>query len=295
MNMNLACAKWRLNAALFLAVMLAAIAAMLTACIAVKQPVQPVTMTPLSKREGPVNGSNQAQVKSELTSENPTNKMSMLFGNNTAFTATAVMQSSEGSAGETLLFGWAGARLLGALSPGIVGETHYAFLDGKLRMEIDMSGSLPKNVRRKSMGHLHTVSLMLPSASGAHYYVIYPDLHAYRETTRTSTTYNEANLPKTEQTEIGRETIDGHPCVKCKRVITLPDGKKYESTVWLAADLNDFPIKTTLGATLMRATFTMTFKDISLTRPPADLFEIPAGFKRYDNMQEMRMDSLEKK
>ena len=56
---------------------------------------------------------------------------------------------------------------------------------------------------------------------------------------------------KVETTEIGKETLDGHPCVKNKYVVTDNEGVKHESTVWNATDLKNFPVKiqTTEAAT----------------------------------------------
>jgi hypothetical protein len=270
-----------------------AIAAMFAASCAVGQPIQPLTVTPLNQNEGSINVSNRTQAESQSNSENPTNGMSRLFGKNTAFTATAVTKGSVGGGATLIFYGLVGALLEHAMNPSIEVETHYAFLDGKLRVERDMAKSLPKNVPKKSARFLHTIVLTCPdknTASGIHIYMIYPDLNAYcEEIAGTNATYNRANLPKTERTEIGRETVEGHPCVKYKEVTTLPDGKKVESTVWQATDLNDFPIKTADSGN-----FTMTFKDINFNKPPADLFELPAGFKRYESMQEMMMDSLKK-
>ena len=54
---------------------------------------------------------------------------------------------------------------------------------------------------------------------------------------------------KLEMTELGKETVDGHPCVKSKATVTDKDGKKYESLVWNATDMKNFPVKieTTAG------------------------------------------------
>jgi len=276
--------------------MMAAVAAMFAASCAVK-PIQPVTMTHLSKSESPINGPNQAQGESQSSSENSTNEMSMPFGKNTAFTATAVVNYHQGGGSGPFLGTFISSGLVGvmvdhALNPSSGGkwETQYAFLEGKLRMETDLAqgGPTPKHLR----GLLHTIMLICPdkeAASGAHSYLIYPDLRAYLSRTNT-TYYDVANLPKTEKIYISRETIKGHPCVKYKEIMTLPNGNKVESIVWRATDLNDFPIKTVRGAT-----FTIMFKNISLSKPPADLFELPVGFNRYESIQEMKLDSLKKK
>jgi hypothetical protein len=62
-------------------ILMVAIAAMLaTSCVAVKRPIPPITMTPLSKSEGPINGSNQAQVESQSSSANSSGSISIVSG-----------------------------------------------------------------------------------------------------------------------------------------------------------------------------------------------------------------------
>jgi hypothetical protein len=276
---------------------MAAIVAMLvTSCVAVKRPIPPVTMTPLSKSEGPINVSKQAQVESQSSSENSTNGMIMFFGEkNTAFTATEVWKCSGLGEPYRETFLLAGPLLGTALECAVPlkgeGEIQYTFLDGKLRIQNNAAGSLPKNVPSKSavarLGNFVTVSRPDKNTT----YMIFPGLSAYCEMPRPNTVMSETNPPKEEWTDIGRETVDGHPCVKFKVVMTMPDGKMFENIVWRATDLNDFPIKIVDALHHMTA----TFKNINFSRPPDDLFEPPAGFKRYDNMQEMMMDSFKKK
>jgi hypothetical protein len=53
-----------------------------------------------------------------------------------------------------------------------------------------------------------------------------------------------------------------------------------ETTVWYAADMNNFPIRIQMPAE-EGSTVIMTFKDIKLARPDAKQFEAPAGLTRY--------------
>ena len=48
---------------------------------------------------------------------------------------------------------------------------------------------------------------------------------------------------KVETTELGKDTVDGHPCVKNKVIVTGKDGTPHESTVWNAMDLKNFRSK----------------------------------------------------
>ncbi|HSY74957.1 MAG TPA: DUF4412 domain-containing protein, partial [Dongiaceae bacterium] len=108
--------------------------------------------------------------------------------------------------------------------------------------------------------------------------------------TQTAATTNDF---KTESTEIGKETIDGHPCVENKVVITDKDGNKHESTVWNATDLKNFPVKIKTGT--QGGNTIMSFKNISLAKPDASLFEVPSGYTSYDSMQSMMQTEMMKK
>jgi len=98
---------------------------------------------------------------------------------------------------------------------------------------------------------------------------------------------------KVETAELGKETVDSHPCVKNKVTVTDKDGNKHESTVWNATDLKDFPVKiqTTEGS----ANTTMLFKNVSLAKPAASLFETPSDYTKYDNMQAMMQQQIMKR
>ena len=84
---------------------------------------------------------------------------------------------------------------------------------------------------------------------------------------------------------LGKETIDGHQCLKYHRVF-----KGYhinDFTVWEAKDLDDFCIQiqyvdTSLLCEDKPCVITMLFKQISF-KPAPSLFEVPKGYQRYDD------------
>ena len=49
---------------------------------------------------------------------------------------------------------------------------------------------------------------------------------------------------KLEKKPLGKETIDGHPCVKNQSTVKSPKGVVLlQATTWNATDLKDFPVQ----------------------------------------------------
>jgi hypothetical protein len=173
------------------------------------------------------------------------------------------------------------------------------FVDqGKSRFEMDLSKTMQGKASAedlesmKSMGMDRMVMLNRPDKKVN--YMIYPGLKGYIESATPQGAANSgasAEDYKVEKEELGKETVDGHPCVKSKVTITDKQGEKHVSTVWTATDLKNFPVKTEL--TQEGKTVTMLFKDVSFSKPDAALFDPPGDFKKHDNMmglmQEMMM------
>jgi Domain of unknown function (DUF4412) len=201
--------------------------------------------------------------------------MAKLFGDNTAFSATVEMQS-KGGRGE-------GMNMPGQL----------AFDAGKSRFEMNMAsgGNLPPEAvaQMKAMGMDSMVMISRPDKKLS--YLVYPGMKAYVEMPMNdSTSASPTNDLRIELTELGKETVDGHDCVKIKATVTDPNGQKHESVIWNAADLKKFPVK--IQQSERGNETTMLFKDVKLSKPQSSLFDPPSGFKRYDSMQEMMMKQM---
>ncbi len=201
--------------------------------------------------------------------------MAKLFGNNSTFSAKLEIQVEA------------------MTMPGKM-----AFDNGKSRFEMNLmemkGGQMPPeaSAHMKAMGMDQMVTLSLPDKKAT--YLIYPGLQAYAEMPiQNSHDAKPASEFKIETTELGKETVDGHPCVKNKAVVTDDQGKKHESTIWNATDLKDFPVKiqTTEQGTLT----TMRFKDVKLSKPDASQFELPSGYKKYDSMAVMMQQEMMKR
>jgi len=207
--------------------------------------------------------------------------MAKIFGENSAFSANLEMQSTGGPAAD------------GMTIPGKL-----AYLEGKSRFEMDMtqmkSSRMPPQAaeQMKQMGMDKMVAISRPDKKVS--YLIYPGMEAYVENAiqDPDAAKSEADY-KIETTELGKDTVDGHACVKNKVVVTDKDGKAHESTVWNATDLKKFPVK--VETTEGEMTVTMLFKDVKLAKPDAGQFDPPAGFKKYDSMMAMMQQEMMKR
>jgi len=203
-----------------------------------------------------------------------------LFGENNAFSAQLEMQTGgQGPDAMTM--------------PGKIFFDH-----GKSRFEIDLSRikggmmSPEAAIQMKSIGMDQTIVISRPDKKTA--YQVYPGMQAYVETPLTDKDSDTSVSDlKMDLTELGKETIDGHPCTKNKAVVTDKDGAHHESIVWNATDLKKFPLKIEQGEGDVK--LTMLFREVSLSKPEASLFDPPAKATKYDNMQSMMQQEIMKR
>jgi hypothetical protein len=206
--------------------------------------------------------------------------MIKLFGDNQAFSAD--LEIHAGAAGGDM-----------ATMPGKM-----AFDSGKSRFEMNVSdakgGQIPPDAaaHMKEMGMDKTVMISRPDEKMA--YLIYPDLSSYATLPLDDP---EATKPvsafKMQTTELGKETVDGHPCVKNKAVVTDESGKTHESTLWNATDLKTFPVK--MEMTEQGQTVTLLFKNVKIAKPDAVGFSVPTKFQKYDSLMALMQHEMAKR
>lgn len=196
-----------------------------------------------------------------------------LFGENSTFSANLEMQTSGGGEADPMTM------------PGKIFFDH-----GKSRFEMDMSqlrgGKMSPETaaQMKSIGMDKTIMISRPDKKVG--YQVYPRMQAYLESPLPENEASgQSNDFKLDVTELGKETVDGHPCIKNKAIVTDKEGTKHESLVWNATDLNKFPIKIEHSEDGLKVT--MLFRDVSFAKPAADLFDPPSGATKYDNLQSM--------
>jgi hypothetical protein len=206
--------------------------------------------------------------------------MGRLFGTNQAFAAAIEFQTAGPQGGDITM-------------PGKV-----SFDGGKSRFEMNMSEVKGSEMspavaqQMKAMGMDSTIFISRPDLKAA--YVIYPGLNSYtvmalQEPSSSAGT----NDYKVETAELGKETVDGHDCTKDKVIVTDKDGNKSEYTVWNATDLKNFPLK--IVTTNATHPATITFKNVSFTKPAGSLFDAPSGYTKYEDAQTMLQTEMMKK
>ncbi len=204
----------------------------------------------------------------------PTEQLSKIFGSATAFSATAVMTMRDKNGKITATT-----------------ETEMAMLDGKVRSEMDLTKVRGSDAPEQSneekqllagLGINRTVSIVRPDQKLV--YMVFPNLNAYCAEPLQGGSPTDAASAKIEKKELGKETVDGHPCVKSLVTITTKN-EKIEATVWEAMDLKNFPVKSQYSS--KEGSVVATFKNLKLDKPAAALFEPPAGATKYKNAQEL--------
>jgi Domain of unknown function (DUF4412) len=201
-----------------------------------------------------------------------------LFGENKAFTANMELQANSPQGPVTV--------------PGKI-----FYLEGKARFEMDLaetkSPALPPGAaaQMKSMGMDKMIVISRPEKKIS--YMIYPGLQAYVEMPLQDSEVDKPDSDyKIEMTELAKEKLDGHDCVKNKAVVTDKDGSKHESTVWNASDLNKFPIK--IEQTEDGNLSTMAFKDVKLSKPEEKQFDAPKDCKKYENIMAIMQEVMKR-
>src|SRR5205807_8871042 len=111
-------------------------------------------------------------------------------------------------------------------------------------------------------------------------YTVYPGLNGFIESPLYDKDAKKTREDFTiEAKELGRETVEGHDCLKNQTTIIDKEGNRHEATVWNAADLNKFPVK--IEQTENGNLSTLLFKDVKVTKPEDSMFEPPSDLKKY--------------
>lgn len=196
-----------------------------------------------------------------------------LFGEHKAFRAQLQIRMVDAQGSETLN-----------------APMKFALLNGKMRGDLDVTKLKSKDLpalaasAAKSVGMEQVVTLVRPDRQET--YLLYPRFKAC--VVAPIDPEDVAALKKSariQKTLLGRETFDGHPCLKHKVVVTEPDGRQHEATVWHATDLGSFPLRIqTVDGT---DTLTLHFRQVKFQSPAAEEFELPAGTAKYDDPQEL--------
>ena len=202
-----------------------------------------------------------------------------LFGGINAFTARAEVQVLDDSQKEVSNV-----------------PMDFSLLDKRIRVDIDQSQtksrSMPPGAAEtlKQMGMARVVSILCPDKQAA--YVFYPDQKVMMTLPLPEEDSDTAPGPKTLKTPLGKETVDGHSCVKNKVVINFGQGEPVEAVTWNATDLKDFPVQ--IQTKEKPNTSIIRFKQVQFEKPDASRFEPPIGYTKYNDPQDLMQGVMKK-
>lgn len=206
--------------------------------------------------------------------------LTKLFGTNTAFTAKGDMRVTDAAQNEVAFL-----------------PMDFAVLNRRIRVRIDLAQTRNKDVppgmgaALKKIGMSEVVSIIRPDKKVL--YVIYPDQRVMMSMGLPKEDYEGSDkAPEVTKTPIGKETIDGHPCVKNRAVISDQSGHTVEATTWDATDLKNLPIQ--IETQEKDSTSMVRFRQIDFARPDSALFEPPAGYKQYDNAEDLKLEVMKR-
>jgi len=206
--------------------------------------------------------------------------MTKLFGDVKAFSAKAEMRALDKSG-----------------RPAIQVPMNYALLDKKVRIDIDMTQLKGPNASPDQVALLKQMAMdrvaCIVALDKKAMQLVFPSLAAYVESPlpEAEAAALDKDL-KLQKTAMGKETIDGHPCVKNRVIMSDAKGQQGEALVWNATDLKEFPVQMQMND--KETTVVMRYTEVRLSKPDAKQFEAPSGFTKHPDMQQLMISLAEK-
>lgn len=114
-------------------------------------------------------------------------------------------------------------------------------------------------------------------------WVLLPSEKMYMETPISQRKSNPLGMdPDTvvKRQRIGKDTVDGHPCIKEKVTVKDAGGGNESMYYWEAQDIG-WPVK----AEALDGSWSYTYKDIKVGRQDPSLFEVPKGYSKLETEQ----------
>jgi hypothetical protein len=165
-----------------------------------------------------------------------------------------------------------------------------ALAEGKVRMEVNVANAKGPMITPTFVAQMKAAgmdrSIVTIRMDRKRLYVIYPGLKAYADVAMPAELVQSMTKGlKLQKTTLGKETIDSHPCTKQMLTLSDDNGGKEQITSWEASDLKGFPVQANFfegGQNIV-----LKFRNVKLSPPDPKLFEVPSGYKRYDDVQSL--------
>lgn len=218
----------------------------------------------------------RAQIPGGQSGFNPA--LLQLFGNHRAFTGSTELRMLDRANTEVLKM-----------------PMSMQYLDGKVRAEVNLNTIKASELGEQSLalykkaGMEQITSILRPDRKNSIVAfqpakVLVQQAMSAEDSAAFSAKYT------VKLTEVGRETIDSHPCVKNQVTVTSSTGQAVQGLVWHATDLKQFPVKITLSEG--DSSVEMKFLEVKLQKPESTAFEAPNGHTRFDSMEQLIQNRL---
>ena len=166
-----------------------------------------------------------------------------------------------------------------------------AVLSGNMRLEADSfeAGSNLPPAEVTQLKHMHSISILRPDKNRM--YMVFPEFKSFVEIAYCKSTGTDAAPPPTiNKTPLGKESVGDQPCDKSQWNVTETDGEHYDLTIWEATNWSNVPIQIKIGA----PPALVEFQNLHMEAPAGSLFEPPAGYTKYEGIQEIIQRDAEK-
>lgn len=165
----------------------------------------------------------------------------------------------------------------------------FTALDGKLRIDVDRGQMKGPGIAasaidmNKKLGIDRVSSVVRLDRRMT--YMLFPGVQGYVTMALTGEDANPSG-EKLVRTALGRETIDGHKCVKNRSIVKNQKGMMLlESTTWNATDLQNFPLQ--IETRENGEISIIHFGQVSFAKPDPGLFELPVGYRMYPSPEDL--------
>jgi hypothetical protein len=166
-----------------------------------------------------------------------------------------------------------------------------SFAPGKMRVDVDsfVTGTNMPAEEAAKLRAMHSSTIVRPDINRM--YLLFPEFRSYVEVASFGKSGSDpAPAPVIGKTPLGKEAVGTLTCNKSQWNITEMNGDHYDITVWTSTNLNNFPVQVRLGP----PSALLDFEDLRFNPPDASLFDPPAGYMKYEGIQELILKDTQK-
>lgn len=192
--------------------------------------------------------------------------MSEVFSDSRAFSAVALAQLPGRSPGQALPLGFATSK----------GRMRW-YLNLERAQGLNLEPEVASLLREAKLGQI--LLLLRPETNAV---VAIPGLKAWFElpmpVPQSVKDKAQEKAGFLQKTEVGREMVEGHPCVKYRLHNAGGKDSQEEAFVWQATDLKNLPIR--FQARIHGEQYGLLFRDVRQSEPDPKLFDPPTGYTK---------------